>query len=141
MQKSKQRFIIRLYRQFDLDLIYLFDFYKRQNIEIQAQIKGILREYINGSDMGEPERILCENACHPYPVPTLSLKRKIQFHILLDYEKDKDIVEWIDTITLGYRNTCVKNIIRSHLGSPCLVPCLTTTEIEFFGKDAKCPEG
>ncbi|MBQ2184988.1 MAG: hypothetical protein II399_10165 [Lachnospiraceae bacterium] len=125
-----RRVIIRLYRQFDLDLIYFFESIKSADV-IQDTVKSILRTYISGKSFkGDP----VAEIRNPDECPVL--RRKIQMHILMDLKNDADILEWLETITLGYRNTVIKGIIRNYIGSPLVYPCLVTTDLVFKGKDA-----
>jgi hypothetical protein len=54
---------------------------------------------------------------------------------MLDPIIDSDILEWLETITIGYRNTVIKGLMRGYIGEPCIYPCLTDTPLAFKGTD------
>lgn len=136
-KQNKRKVIIRLYRQFDIDLIYAFQKLKKQGIVLQDWIVGILRSYIDGTYF--PGRttpttsILFDNE----EGGKIVLSRKLIFHINLDETDDEDILNWLEGITIGYRNTVIKGIVRGYIGRPCIYPCLTTTDLYFKGTDSE----
>ena len=135
-----QKAIIRLYRQFDLDLIYVFEYILDKGIDLHSFIKKLLRDSLQGNEKSEKEKSLILNLLHPASNDAPVLRRKIQFHLLLDIKEDSDLIAWIEGITLGYRNTALKETIRTYLGEPCLFPLLTTTNVEFKGEKFMPPE-
>ena len=41
----------------------------------------------------------------------------------------------LETITIGYRNTVIKGLMRGFIGEPCIFPCLVDTDLRFKGTD------
>lgn len=138
MSKTKEkprRVIIRLYRQFDIDLIYMFEFLSKQKIEHQKFVKSVIRSYIENTYQPGYKADWVSELLSPPTATTLHLRRKIQYHVLLDPVADQDILEWLETITLGYRNTVIKGLLRGYIGEPCIYPCLVSTDLRFKGTD------
>lgn len=97
--------IIRLYRQHDLDLLTL----KHTSKSFQKDVREALRSYVRKNNF----KISVSD--------DLSLKawpRSSQCHISLNDEKDKDIILWLASVSKGYRNSLIKNIVRSYLSRP-----------------------
>lgn len=143
-KKQPRRVIIRLYRQFDIDLIYLFSKLKENNINIQEFVKSVIRGYMSSGYAGrqfEGAKKIKSILREEKDGQTITLRRKIQYHVLLVPDEDEDLFEWLETITIGYRNTVIKELIRSYINVPCIYPCLSTTKIRFVGKDASCLSG
>lgn len=97
--------IIRLYRQHDLDLLTL----KHTSKSFQKDVREALRSHVRKTDFKIDVN------------QDLSLKawpRSSQCHISLHDEKDKDVILWLASISKGYRNSLIKNIVRSYLSRP-----------------------
>lgn len=121
--------MMRLYRQHDLDLIYL---YKLKGFSFQDAVKDSIRMTINNSD-----------ATIEYPIQkqhleSIVLPKVIQFHIYLSPQSEKDIINWIQSITKGYRNCVLKNVLRNHLSKFAIEPYDINTQVIFgAGKTPK----
>lgn len=96
------KFIIRMYRTFDLDLISL---YKNPNFDFRNAITDALRASAR-------KQILYIKL--PQTNTSFEAPSKCVTHIELDDVLDQDVICWLMKITEGYRNTVIKNILRSH---------------------------
>lgn len=137
LKEKPRRVIIRLYRQFDIDLIYMFEYLTELKMDHQKFVKSVIRAYINNSPRPVVKAQWIQDLLHPPQDKALVLRRKIQYHVLLDPVLDADILDWLDTITIGYRNTVIKGLMRSFLDEPCIYPCLADTDLSFRGTDAQ----
>ena len=120
---------MRLYRQHDLDLIYL---YKLKGFSFQEAVKKSIRMAINNS----VEKI--EFPVPDYPINEMQLPKAVQFHIYLSPQSEADIIKWIHSITKGYRNCVLKNVLRNHLTKIAFEPYSIDTDIVF--KTGKTPK-
>ena len=134
-KEKPRRVIIRLYRQFDIDLIYMFESLTEMGRDHQKFVKSVIRSYINHSYKPGAKEDWVTSVLHPPKDKPLLLRRKIQYHVLLDPVADADILNWVETITIGYRNTVIKGLMRGYIGEPCVFPCLATTNLRFKGTD------
>lgn len=130
--KNMRKVIIRLYRQFDLDLIYLYETLNATGADIQHIIKSILRSLIHNEEPTDEALLTTRQLLYPATQDTVPLRFKLQYQLILHAVDDADIIEWIERITIGYRNTVIKSAIRSFIGEPCLFPCLATTKLHFI---------
>jgi len=119
------RITVRLYKRHDLDLLAL---YGLENYDFKTVFKSTLKAYV----AGEPIR---------NQIPKVESKKvsdmppKIIFHIVLN-DDDTDIQKWLKTITVGRRNTMLKNIVRNSF-PVILSPYLRESEKEIFKIGAK----
>lgn len=97
------RVTIRLYKRHDLDLLAL---YYIENYNFKEEFKKAIKGYING----EPVKNAIPQANNMQTV--YSMPSKVTFHIQLK-EEDKDIMDFIHSITRGRRNSMFKNIFRN----------------------------
>lgn len=69
--------------------------------------------------------------------------RICRIHVTFDDEKEKDIIEWIDSFPSRYKNHCIKNILRAYVGT-FIVDSMNmkfqTGEWKPAGEDAKVQE-
>ena len=128
LQPTK-KVIIRLYRQFDLDLIYLYTSLTEAGCSIQELLKKVLRHEIYGVDEKDEYEAETINTLLTGSGRELRLHSKVQMHLLLDRVEDKDIDDWLTGIRAGYRNAAVKNTVRAYLGKSCIYPVLNTTKL------------
>lgn len=135
LKEKPRRVIIRLYRQFDIDLIYMFEYLSELKMDHQKFVKSVIRSYIDHSYRPGVKAQWINDLLHPPKDKPLVLRRKIQYHVLLDPVLDADILDWLETITIGYRNTVIKGLMRGFIGEPCVYPCLVDTELHFKGTD------
>lgn len=134
-KEKPRRVIIRLYRQFDIDLIYMFEYLNEIKKDHQQFVKSVIRAYIDKSYQPGQKAQWIEDLLNPPKDKSLLLRRKIQYHVLLDPVVDRDILDWLETITIGYRNTVIKGLMRGFIGEPCVFPCLVDTDLHFKGTD------
>jgi hypothetical protein len=102
--------MLRLYRQHDLDLLYL---HKSKEFSMQKNVKLALRAYINGQQL---------TITVPDVAVTKTLPRLSQFHIFLSEKEDADIIEWLEKVSKGYRNSLIKNILRHYMSDIMVNP-------------------
>lgn len=102
---------IRLYWQYDLDLIGL---YMDPEFHLASKIKEALQGYVRGRKVvfyiptdPYPKRITIDNCAI-----TISLNERF----------DADVIRFIKNIRLGHRNSAVKVILRSCFDRPFLIP-------------------
>lgn len=128
-----RRMILRLYRQFDLDLIYLYEVIQAEGkYDIQTLLTNAVRTYLSGRrdpDTEDEIKRLCDGKLS---VELPRFHRYIQFHLVLDEERDADLIAFFDTVTMGYRNAVAKGIVRWYLNELCVYPSLKTTRIRFI---------
>lgn len=134
-KEKPRRVIIRLYRQFDIDLIYMFEYLNEIKMDHQQFVKSVIRAYIDKSYKPGQKAQWIDELLNPPADKSLLLRRKIQYHVLLDPTFDRDILDWLETITIGYRNTVIKGLMRGFIGEPCIFPCLVDTDLRFKGTD------
>lgn len=120
------KIIMRLYRQHDLDLIYL---YKLHGFSLQAAIKTAINAYVSNSNA------IIDIPVYPNPPNKIHLPKQIQFHVYLSEKNDYGAIQWISRITKGYRNSVLKNLVRNYINSPVLTPFNNSTLLVFDGTD------
>jgi hypothetical protein len=113
----------------DLDLMYL---YKMPNISIQSIVKVMLKNYIKDRNEGchIATRLSIPDVKHDVPLP-----KTAQFHITLINGEDDDVISWIEQIPKGLRNSMLKNMLRSYLSFPVVIPY--ETEVTEVAKPTK----
>ena len=107
------KIIVRLYRQHDLDLLVL-----KQGIA--SSFQKVVREAIRNYVREQPYLIDVSNQLSLSNTPKSS-----QFHITLFDDKDSDVIQWLSGVSKGYRNSLIKNIVRSYLSRPVVDGYLT----------------
>ncbi len=117
------RLTMRIYKRHDPDLFALY-YSIPEEVNFKEEIKEILKEYINKT---EKQRELPNYECNPL----VSLPPKANFHINLDNEKDKEIIDFLKEIRIGRRNNFIKNIVRNAF-PPIISVYYTESEIESF---------
>lgn len=63
------------------------------------------------------------------------IPRQIQLIVKLDENKDKEIINWIKSIRTGYRNSFIKNLIRSYLSAPVAYIYMPETSWDLVNKN------
>lgn len=112
---------MRLYRQHDLDLIYIYR--QKKEFKFSKTLKYILNNY----QFGYEQRLSHVNVCNvkPEDFPHES----IQLHLYLSEQKDSNAIQTLKSIKRGYRNSFLKNLLRHYIDSPVLLPYLDTKNI------------
>lgn len=104
---GKVQYMIRLYRAHDLDLVALLE---RREFSIQRAAYAALKAYCGGQAfvISQP------------PAKTVQgkIKRTYGRKLILDSEKDAEVIEVLEKITKGYRNNFIKNILRLYIREP-----------------------
>lgn len=90
--------------------------YKLPHFSLQKAIKEALCAYVRNEDY----LIAYSNDSN------VDIPKAAQFHICLDENCDKDVIQWLKTTSSGYRNSLIKNITRKYLENPGVYPYVTT---------------
>lgn len=125
----KRGFVIRFYRQFDAELIYLIERMIDEKIDVSAFIKSAVRCHIAGKEYSPDfsiKKLIEEKIDEP-----IELRKKIQFHLELKEDEDKDIIEYIYSIRKGYRCVVLKTILRQCAGRDIILACDEGTPVVF----------
>lgn len=103
---------IRIYKFHDVDLFYLAEHYR---FNFQKAIYCALREYLKKEVciIGLPEELE-----EPVSIPKKSICRTL----VLQEEKDKDLLEFLQRLPKGHVNGIIKNILRAYLCCPLMEP-------------------
>lgn len=134
-QTDKKKLPLRIYRQFDIDLIYLFEYMKEHELDLSRFIKQVVRQYLGKRVPSRPAFIA--EVRKTEGTNPLTLRRKIQYDLMLDVKADADVLDFIEGIKIGYRNATIKGLIRAYIGDFMIYPCIKTTQITFTGRDAE----
>jgi len=114
---------IRMYWQHDLDLIALA---QQEDFSIGLAMKEALKAYIRGTpysmEVPRVQNAKTDKAGKPIPIENCTA------HFILNPVKDADIISFLNTLRLGYRNNAIKMIFRAYLDTPNIVPYLITSE-------------
>lgn len=115
---------MRIYRLHDLDLMYL---YKMPGVSIQKIIKVVLKSYVKdrNSINGIRERVDIPRIIHDKNIPQSAL-----IHIYLNEGEDDEVIEWINQVPKGLRNSLLKNILRGYVNFPITIPYETEVTTE-----------
>lgn len=97
---------MRLYRAHDLDLMYMRALMGKN---ISTVVKEALLAYVRKTPT---ERIEIDPTAQ---LLVTKVAKNTQFHVYLSQKTDADIIAYIQTIKKGYRNSALKNILRSYL--------------------------
>ena len=110
---------LRFYQKHDLDIVEL-----KQNpsFSFTYWFKEALRASMNGDTDFEI----------PLPPPSTTKNinelRSCMYHLILDDIEDKDLIDYVLNFTSGYRNAVLKNIFRSYLELPNVIPYYSITK-------------
>lgn len=115
--------LVRLYKIHDYDLIYL---YKNLRFPIRDAVVSSLKSYVRK----EPEFI-------SFPINNIEDDkdklvniRNTSFHVILDDESDKDIIDFLDGLKKSFRNSFIKNTLRGYLTGPATYVYQETIDVE-----------
>lgn len=98
---------MRIYRRHDLDLIGLF---ANDNFKFEEEVANSLRAYVRK----ENKRITTPIA-HSF---SKCVNPKSQVNIILDEQKDKDVIEFLFSVPSGNRNSFIKSVFRNYIDAP-----------------------
>ena len=105
----RKGYILRLYPYFDIDLLVMA---QDPTTKFSHICKEALKAYVRGHEYSI-ERITPDVDCGR---GLIAEKRRLDVCIKFDIYKDKDILEFLDTVKTGYKNIFIKNLIRSYMG-------------------------
>lgn len=121
------KLVMRLYRRHDLDLVNL---YQMPEFNFQESVKKVLADYVSDQNR-EHSNFKIKVPQNSTQTPNYKeLRQYVQVHVYLSDENDKDIVNWVQGIRPGFRNSIIKNIFRNYLSRPGAFPTLTEYAIE-----------
>ena len=101
---------LRLYRQHDLDLITL---YRHPEFSLPNAMKKALCGYVRN------EKFFIKQPS-TYELGNEKISKIVQMHIQLSDKTESDVIKWLKGIKEGYRNSVLKNVIRSYMAGPCV---------------------
>ena len=101
---------LRLYRQHDLDLITL---YRHPSFSLPNAMKRALCGYVRN------EKFFIKQP-PTYELGNEKISKIVQMHIQLSDKTEGDVIKWLKGIKEGYRNSVLKNVIRSYMAGPCV---------------------
>lgn len=104
---SKVRYTMRFYRAHDLDLI---TFIETHEFNIMHAVYSALNAFVSG------EVFVIE--IPPRRQSTVEYQRVYNRALFLDSERDKEAVELLSSVSPGYRNSFLKNLLRLYLCCP-----------------------
>ena len=89
------------------------------DVSIQKIIKIVLKNYVRDRNNinGIRERVVI-----PRDVHTVNLPQSALLHIYLNEGEDDEVIEWINQIPKGMRNSMLKNILRGYVNFPITIP-------------------
>lgn len=108
-QEESVNITVRLYKLHDFDLIYL---YKNLRFPIKEAMKRALIAYVRD------EPVFFQVPVTHVKNDELSNIKHAQFHIKLSEEEDADVIQYLSTLKRFYRNSFLKNLLRSYLAGP-----------------------
>lgn len=110
---------LRFYQKHDLDIVEL-----KQNpsFSFTYWFKEAIRASMNGDD----------EFSIPLPPPSTTKNinelRSCMYHLILDEKQEGDLIDYVLNFTSGYRNAVLKNIFRSYLELPNVIPYYSITK-------------
>ncbi len=128
---NKKGFVIRFYRQFDADLIYLIERMIGEKIDVSDFVKTAVRCHLTDKERkfsSSVREIMTRSIDKP-----VELRKKLQYHLELKETEDKDIIDFIYSIKRGYRSIVLKTILRQGAGDSIILACHKDTPMEFIG--------
>lgn len=117
--------MIRLYKRYDIDLLSL---YHNSGFKFKKEFKKSIRNYARKTQ----EMV-------PLPKPNIHDVfdyNTVAFQVVLNSQKDADVIAFIKSIKSGYRNCVLKNIFRNSLQGVYLFTCCDAQGIE----ESNCTE-
>lgn len=98
-------FTMRIYRMHDLDIIMLL---KASDIAFGKTLKQVLKSYIQGNVY----RI--DVSGHWKDIEPRDLPNEVFYGLKLNEEKDADIIQLLNQMTDGYKNSFIKHVLRMY---------------------------
>lgn len=124
----KKKILLRLYNPHDIDLISLM---------IRHQMDIIKAVYCAITAFANKESFVIR--IPPLREYNLESKRVYSKHLILDLEKDKNVIQLLERIEPGYRNNFLKNILRLYLLYPATETFFINAEnMELFETHYQC---
>lgn len=117
------RITLRLYRRHDIDLISL---YKNPKFDFKKACVMALKGYVHKQPVFFKQP--------PYYAPKDEFKYGYQMFLVLDDNKDADIIDYLDTLRPRYRNEFIKMVIRGAIIGPIAYNCFPD-ELDAAGRD------
>lgn len=97
---------MRLYRAHDYDLMYMRALMGKNisTVVKEALVAYVRKQKTDRIDIDPAEELI-----------VTKVSKNTQFHVYLSQKTDADIIAYIQSIKKGYRNSALKNILRSYL--------------------------
>ena len=99
------RLTVRVYKRYDLDLLYLYSL-NNENFDFRKEMKNAIISHVRHQSIN---KTLPTGDCKAI----INLPTFVAFHIVFDDTTEKDVVDWLRSITAGRKNTLVKNVFRN----------------------------
>ena len=105
---SKKRYTIRLYQRHDMDLITFCELYE---VSFARAAYCVLKSFVKGETFVlaiPPKKMNSDD----------ELKHLYHKKLILDTEKDKDVIALLENVLPGYKNSFIKNLLRQYIRMP-----------------------
>ena len=105
---SKKRYTIRLYQRHDMDLITFCELYE---VSFARATYCVLKSFVKGETFVlaiPPKKMNSDD----------ELKHLYHKKLILDTEKDKDVIALLENVLPGYKNSFIKNLLRQYIRMP-----------------------
>ena len=105
---SKKRYTIRLYQRHDMDLITFCELYE---VSFARAAYCVLKSFVKGETfvLAIPSKKMNSDD---------ELKHLYHKKLILDTEKDKDVIALLENVLPGYKNSFIKNLLRQYIRMP-----------------------
>lgn len=105
----RKGYILRLYPYYDIDLLMLA---QDPNTKFSSICKQALKAYVRGYDY----KIDSIKPTTESGSGLKAEKRRLDICIKFDSFKDRDILDFLNTVNKGYKNLFIKNLLRAYMG-------------------------
>ena len=114
----RRGYIVRLYQTHDSDLIL---YALTHDVDMVVALYVALNAYVRG------QKFTLDSPTLDRPLPN-SLRRSYSLQLRLDEQKDKNLIQVLDSIQAGYRNIFFRTILRLYLNTPINMHQLNNSE-------------
>lgn len=114
----RRGYIVRLYQTHDSDLIL---YALTHDVDMVVALYVSLSAYVRG------QKFTLDSPVLDRPLPN-SLRRSYSLQLRLDEQKDKKLIQVLDSIQAGYRNIFFRTILRLYLNTPINIHQLNDSE-------------
>ena len=89
------------------------------HFSLQQVVKQVLKNYVEDKNT-HPQK--ANTVFVPATMHEKTLPKSAQFHIYLNEGQDDKVIEWLEKIPKGCRNSMIKNMTRSYFDFPVIIP-------------------